>query len=180
MTRGASLAVVVGGALAGLIVAAGSMAAPRTTVTVGASAFPSLGATVLVDGSGRPLYHFLSEKGKTIRCTGSCLKAWPPVILAKGTKATAGAGVSKTKLGSIKRPDGRSQATYAGLPLYRYASDKKGTANGQGLGKAWYVISAAGRIITKAPATPPPTDDGGDMGGSTPDPGTDTGSPPYY
>jgi predicted lipoprotein with Yx(FWY)xxD motif len=166
--------------LAGLSVAVVSVAAPKATVTVGVSAFPSLRATILVDGNGRPLYHFVSEKGKTIRCTGSCVKAWPPVILAKGTKATAGAGVSKAKLGLIKRPDGRSQATYAGLPLYRYASDKKGTANGQGLGKAWYVISASGRVISKAPAAPPPTDDGGDAGVGTPDPGTDTGSPPYY
>ena len=165
------------GAIAFLVVAAASVAAPRSVVLRSAN-YPALGSTILVDGSGRPLYHFVSEKGKTIRCIGSCTKTWPPLIVANGATATAAPGLNRAKLGTIKRPDGRRQATYGGLALYRYASDSKGTAGGQGLGKAWYVIGApAGRIITKAVVAPPAADNGtsgGNTGGGTTG-GGDTG-----
>ena len=54
------------------------------------ASYPSLGSTILVEGSGRPLYHLISEKGKSIRCSGTYAKIWPPVILVKGTTAVAG------------------------------------------------------------------------------------------
>ena len=38
----------------------------------------------------------------------------------RGTKPKAGAGISAAKLSTVKRPDGSTQVTYAGFPLYRY------------------------------------------------------------
>lgn len=147
-----------------LIGTAVAVSAPGRVI-VGAASYTPLSGTILVDPGGRPLYHLISEKGKSIRCTGGCAKTWPPVLLPKGSTAGAGPGVTRTKLGTIKRPDGRLQATYAGFPLYRYASDRRGTAGGQGLGKVWYVVNSAGRIITRAVVDTPM--EGGTSGGDT-------------
>ncbi len=163
-----------------VLVAAASSPASSGGVNLGAANYPSLGSTILVDGSGRPLYHLVSEKGKAIRCSGSCAKAWPPVIVAKGTTAAAGPGLIRAKLGTIRRPDGRSQATYGGLALYRYAADRKGTAGGQGFGQVWYLIGATGRIITKKAAAPGADTGtgGGSTGGATTGGGDTGGSDP--
>ena len=153
-------------AVASILIGTAVAVSAPARVIVGAANYTSLSSTILVDAGGRPLYHLTSEKGKAIRCSGGCARTWPPVILAKGTTAGAGPGVTRGKLGTVKRPDGRLQATYAGFPLYRYAADRKGTAGGQGLGKVWYVVSSAGRIVTRAVAEIP-ADGGGDTGGGT-------------
>ena len=136
-----------------LLVGAGLVEA-AVGVKLGTAKYDSLSSTILVDGSGRPLYHLTSEKGTSIRCSGGCAKVWPPVIIPKGSSATAGQGVIRAKLGTTKRPDGRTQLTYAGLALYRYASDIRGAAAGQGVGNVWYVVNSAGRIVTRAVADP--------------------------
>jgi len=80
------------------------------------------------------LYYLKTETGGTIKCTGSCASAWPPVLLPSGTSAaTAGSGVTAGKLGTIQRPDGTTQVTYNGMPLYTFASDSPGQATGQGV-----------------------------------------------
>jgi hypothetical protein len=65
----------------------------------------------------------------------------------------SGAGVKVSLLGTTKRKDGKLQVTYAGHPLYRFLEDKRaGQMNGQGLnasGGLWWVVSPAGRSITR-------------------------------
>ncbi|HVW18538.1 MAG TPA: hypothetical protein VHB30_09845 [Solirubrobacteraceae bacterium] len=103
----------------------------------------------LVDSKGRTLYLFEKDtKGKSA-CSGSCAKAWPPVLVAKGkSKPTAGTGVKASLLGTVKRSDGTRQVTYKGHPLYLYAGDTKaGQTTGEGLNDAWYVVSASGAKI---------------------------------
>jgi predicted lipoprotein with Yx(FWY)xxD motif len=63
-----------------------------------------------------------------------------------GTRA-AGPGVPG-KLGTIKRSDGTTQATYNGQPLYTYVGDSgPGQANGNNLnlnGGLWHEITVSG------------------------------------
>jgi predicted lipoprotein with Yx(FWY)xxD motif len=88
--------------------------------------------TVLVDGQGRTLYLFEKDKGVASSCSGACASIWPPLTTA--AKSVAGRGLSVVKLGSVKRPDGKTEVTYAGHPLYTYAGDTKlGDTQGQGL-----------------------------------------------
>jgi predicted lipoprotein with Yx(FWY)xxD motif len=111
----------------------------------------TLGKTTLVTASGMTLYHLTGESAAKITCTGVCAKTWPPLVVAKGAKVRAGAGVSNASLAVVRRPDGKRQVTYAGLPLYRYAGDAKaGDANGEGVGNAWFAVTPAGA----APAPP--------------------------
>jgi predicted lipoprotein with Yx(FWY)xxD motif len=100
------------------------------------------GVTVLTSANGFTLYRFAPDSPTASRCTGSCAAYWPPVI---GTPA-AGPGVTTSKLGTIKRPGGSTQATYAGHPLYTYiGDDAPGQAHGNKIdlnGGYWYVVRA--------------------------------------
>ena len=76
--------------------------------------------------------------GKFI-CTGSCLKVWLPLLVTAGTKPTG-----PVKLSTIKRPEGKTQVTYKGMPVYTFSGDsKKGEANGEGIKDVgvWHAVT---------------------------------------
>jgi predicted lipoprotein with Yx(FWY)xxD motif len=113
----------------------------------------ALDAAILISPRGMTLYHFTPEKGKKIVCTGKCSVFWPPLLIKRGAKPTAARGLDARKLGTIKRPNGRYQVTYAGFALYTFVADKKpGDVNGQGVEKTWYVIGKNGRLVKRVPA----------------------------
>lgn len=144
------------------------------TVATGAVALPALAAsppaqtsatkarlqvrsgpigTYVVDASGRSLYLFTKDSARKSACTGSCAKTWPPYLTSG--KPSAGPGISRSKLGTIKRGNGSTQVTYNGHPLYRYAADRaKGQTRGHGVASTWYLVTPAGKRLVK---TAPPT-----------------------
>jgi predicted lipoprotein with Yx(FWY)xxD motif len=135
-------------AAAGLAVAglASSMAlaghAGSATVTVKTAFNKTLHKTVLVTASGLTLYRNTSETGRRVNCGAGCTAAWPPLLVPKGRRPTAGAGVTPAKLGTLGRPDGSIQVTYAGMRLYRFAGDRTpGAAKGQGVGGVWFAVA---------------------------------------
>jgi predicted lipoprotein with Yx(FWY)xxD motif len=80
--------------------------------------------------SGKTLYTLVKPSGTA--CTAQCLIIWPALVLPKGqTKATAGSGVSASKLGSVSRAGGVHQVTYSGKALYLFSGDSgPGQVNG--------------------------------------------------
>jgi predicted lipoprotein with Yx(FWY)xxD motif len=89
----------------------------------------TLGKTVLTNTAGRTLYSLSVEKNGKFICTGSCLSVWHPLIVPAGVKP-----MGPVKLGTVVRPEGGTQVTYKGRPLYRFGSDTKtGEANGEGI-----------------------------------------------
>ncbi len=124
------------------------------SVQIGTSSVSGVG-TVLVDDKGFTLYYLKTETSGKIMCTGSCAGAWPPLLLPAGTtSATAGSGVSG-KLGTINRPEGGTQVTYNGSPLYTFTSDQSpGQTTGQGV-NGFYAMTPSG----------PSTGAGGGTGG---------------
>ena len=101
------------------------------------------GASVLANAKGFTLYWFAPDSATKSVCNGSCAVYWPPV---KGP-VTAGAGIPG-KLGTIKRADGSTQATYDGHPLYTYVGDSApGQARGNNLnlnGGLWHEVITSG------------------------------------
>jgi predicted lipoprotein with Yx(FWY)xxD motif len=90
------------------------------TVVISIASNASLGKYLV---SGRTLYVIV--KASKSACTTKCLKIWPAFALPKGvTKATAGIGVSASKLGTVTRAGGIRQVTYSGKPLYLFSGDK--------------------------------------------------------
>jgi predicted lipoprotein with Yx(FWY)xxD motif len=98
--------------------------------------------------SGKTLYTLKASKTP---CSTSCLKIWPELVLPKGvTKAAAGTGVSASKLGTISRPGGVLQVTYAGKPLYFFVGDKSSEAVNGNLSDTWGSWSD---VVTVKPTT---------------------------
>ena len=122
---------------------------PSGTSTVSLAGISGIPAKALVGANGRTLYLFQGDKNGTSACTGACAAAWPPYTVT-GTPQ-AGSGVNQALLGTIARPDGTTQLTYNGHPLYYFAADTaSGSAHGQGLtafGAEWYAVSASGSKI---------------------------------
>jgi predicted lipoprotein with Yx(FWY)xxD motif len=94
--------------------------------------------------SGKTVY---TLKASGTACAAACLKVWPELVLPMGvTKATAGSGVSASKLGTITRSGGVLQVTYGGKPLYTFVGD---TGAGQAKGNVtdtwgkWSVVVTA-------------------------------------
>jgi len=106
---------------------------------------------ILVNGSGRTLYHYSSEAKNAVKCTAACAATWPPLYVAAGVTPVAAPGVTASLLSTVKRPDGKLQVTYKGLALYLFSGDKKaGDVKGQGLSGSWHAITPAGAIVTKS------------------------------
>jgi predicted lipoprotein with Yx(FWY)xxD motif len=158
---GRRLAWVVAAAAAVLALGAAQAIAARSAVVVLSATNASLGK-ILVSADGRTLYHTSGEPKNVVRCTGACASDWSPLVVSAGAKPVAGAGVRASLLGTVKRPDGKIQITYAGMPLYLYAGDKKaGSIEGQGiggvhwLGGSWNAVTPAGTVVKAvAPASP--------------------------
>ncbi len=102
----------------------------------------SLGS-FLTDGNGMTLYIFTKDQPGMSNCTGGCTTLWPP-LLTNGTPV-AGSGVNSSMIGTITRPDGTTQVTYNGWPLYYSSKDEtSGDTNGEGYATFWFVITPAG------------------------------------
>ncbi len=147
-----------------LVALAGVGAAMAATMSGSATVQTTLNAKfgrLLATASGRTLYHYSLDKHGSVSCTGTCAKAWPPLLVKAGAKPTAGPGVDPAKLGTVKRPDGTMQVRYAGFPLYRFSGDTKaGSATGQGAGGKWFAVTPAGRLAkgpTQTSPVPPTT-----------------------
>jgi predicted lipoprotein with Yx(FWY)xxD motif len=68
--------------------------------------------TYLTAQNGHAVYLWVADAGGKSNCSGTCAKAWPPVI-TKG-KPVASSGVKAADLGTTMRSDGTEQVTYNG------------------------------------------------------------------
>ena len=81
---------------------------------------------VLTTSEKQAIYIWKSEPKGTIRCTGTCAKAWPPVLVRKGVVVSMHYAGVKGDFGTIRRPDGSRQLTLDRRALYTYANEKPG------------------------------------------------------
>jgi predicted lipoprotein with Yx(FWY)xxD motif len=81
---------------------------------------------VLTTSKKQAIYIWRSEPKGRIRCTGSCAKAWPPVLVKKGVVVPMHYPGIKGDFGTIRRPDGSRQLTFDRRALYTYAHEKPG------------------------------------------------------
>ena len=106
-------------ALASVVVVSSGAATNHSSRAVQVSVKTSSTLGTYLVSNGRTLYTL----DKT-SCPSTCLKFWPPLLLAKGqSKALAGAGVTASKLSKVRDSAGAWQVTYAGKALYWFAKD---------------------------------------------------------
>ena len=116
--------------VAAAAIAGSALAAPSASASSGAVKKPpvvviktsNLGK-VLATTKKLGLYTWNVEKkaGGKVRCVGACAKAWPPVLV-NGPVQRRVKGITAT-FGTIKRPNGKTQLTVNGLPVYIYEHD---------------------------------------------------------
>jgi predicted lipoprotein with Yx(FWY)xxD motif len=135
--------VLLGTALAGAGTSPASSGPASTASGATLKATQIKGVTVVTNAKGFTLYWFAPDTPAKSVCNGACAAYWPPVLGAP----KAGPGVTG-QLGTIKRADGSTQATYDGHPLYTYIADSApGQANGNNInlnGGFWYEVKASG------------------------------------
>jgi predicted lipoprotein with Yx(FWY)xxD motif len=153
---------------------------PATSTAPAAAASVTISADgpTLIGPNGHTLYANTADSTSKIVCTATCAVDWPPLI---GTPK-AGSGVDAGKLNTTTRPDGKTQATFDGHPLYEFAKDSvPGDMTGDGfadLGGTWHVVKVSG---AQEGGSSSPDDSGGasspvDSGNaSSPE---DSGAPP--
>jgi predicted lipoprotein with Yx(FWY)xxD motif len=89
---------------------------PDGETALGAQEFPTLVPHAIT------VYSFSRDHVGASTCTGTCAVTWIPV-LTTGKPRVSGAIAAKY-VGAIRRPDGTSQVTYNGNPLYLYSGEK--------------------------------------------------------
>ena len=136
MTRTASIAklmvpaILAAAALVAVFAAhSGTASSTSKQLVVRTADNPTLHKKVLVNRRGLTLYSLSVERRGRFICTDdSCLSLWTPLVVAKGTTPTGSA-----HLGTVRRPDGRTQVSYRGRPVYTFTQDRKpGDVKGNG------------------------------------------------
>ena len=115
---------------------------------------PTLHEKVLVNRRGLTLYSLSVEQRGRFICTEFCLSLWIPLVIPKGTTPTGA-----LHLGTVRRPDGRTQVSYRGRPVYTFTQDRKpGDVKGNGFKDVgvWRPASPAPSGSAASPAPSPP------------------------
>ena len=125
-------------------------APPTTDPSLTLSLIHSPYGPVLATGTGHALYDFLPDTPTRSACTNDgCVFQWPPLLETGPVRV--GPGVKRSLVGTLRRPDGTTQLSYGGHPLYTYNLDvKPGEITGQAIdqdGGPWFVLNPSGHQI---------------------------------
>ncbi len=121
-----------------------ALATPTSTPVVKTATATVTGTseTILTNAAGMTLYYYTPDQGGQVTCTAACAAAWPPLKLAAGVTAPTGDKGVTGKLATVANPEGGTQVTYNGWPLYLWVKDKApGDTTGEGVGGKWHVVT---------------------------------------
>lgn len=129
-----------------------SAATGALTIATGTTASAGM---VLTGKDGLTLYTWKNDTTPNASaCADACAAKWPAVTVDAGQVPTAGPGVTGTLATFTRTDDGKTQVSYDGAALYYYSGDSAtGDANGQGIGKVWYVATPSSASASPAPST---------------------------
>ncbi len=126
--------------------------ASTKSVELASATLPRIGP-VLTGPNGRTLYYFTSDSSGSSTCTGQCAVVWPPLVVPAGSKPVLSSGIAGA-VATLVRPDGTTQVTYDGHPLYYFQGDTApGQDKGQGVDGTWFVLSTPGTSLVVSPTT---------------------------
>jgi predicted lipoprotein with Yx(FWY)xxD motif len=127
-------------ALAGLVLVPGAMARDSGGAPVIKYRDDRFGP-ILATQKKQALYYWNVEKraGGKVRCTGSCARAWPPLIVRSRNAVSRRIAGIPGRFGVVKRPNGRLQVTHRGLPVYTYAHERPEQVLCNNVG-GWFVV----------------------------------------
>ncbi|MEW2426181.1 hypothetical protein AB0911_37455 [Streptomyces nigra] len=100
----------------------------------------------LRDGAGRTLYYTTQDvvSAGSSTCVDVCARRWPPVVIDPQGRVFAD-GVATDTIGAFRRPDGLTQLTVSGRPVYRFAGDSApGQTRGHAVDSVWFAATPSG------------------------------------
>ena len=119
-----------------IVPAAAAMDAMPVTVVKA----PKVGA-IAATSAKLPLYTWSKEKSGMVDCTGSCTMTWRPLTVAAHTMVAKHVMGLMGTLGTTHRPDGKTQVTLNGHPLYTHHGDTPTKFLTAGM-DGWHVVRA--------------------------------------
>jgi predicted lipoprotein with Yx(FWY)xxD motif len=157
--------------LAALALTACANGGSVTTLSAPPTTNPSLTLTlqkspvgpILATGSGNTLYDFVPDTPTHSACINDgCVFQWPPLVVHGPVRVQQ--GLHQSLVGTLERPDGSTQLSYGGHPLYTYNLDvTPGMVTGQAIdqdGGLWYVLGPRGNQITTSFSVQSPNQNG--------------------
>ena len=112
------------------------------SITTGPSQF----GEILVDGEGRTLYFLVSDRQDVPTCVEACTGTWSPY--PADPEGALGVSIDASMVGQVEHPDGITQVTYNGWPLYRFRDDAvPGDMNGHAAFNAFFAIGPNGGSV---------------------------------
>jgi predicted lipoprotein with Yx(FWY)xxD motif len=145
--------------------AAGSPGSSGTTVTIGTASGQN---GLLATADGRTLYSSDQESGTVLCKSGACTAIWVPLTVSDGQTPVGPSQLAGT-LGTMMRPDGRTQVTLDGKPLYTFSIDRTaGEVKGDGqkdsfngVDFTWHAARATGAASAPSATGVTPSSGGG-------------------
>jgi len=122
------------------VLGAQALAAPADASPVVKVNAPKFGAILATQGH-LALYTWNQEKDKKVHCTGACATTWPPLVVPAHTMVAKHVSGVMGTFGTIVRPDGKTQVTWDGRPLYTFHGDTRTKILCNGV-DGWYVVKA--------------------------------------
>ncbi len=120
----------------------------NTSYTIAVSSKDGVGS-FLVDANGMTLYWTTRDTVGQSNISGATLANWPAFY---ASNVVVPSTLNRSDFGTITRPEGGSQTTYKGYPLYYFIKDKNPMDTfGQGVAGVWSVVDPA----ASAPALVP-------------------------
>ena len=104
--------------------------------------------TVVTDGVGRLLYGSAGDANDppASRCADACAQRWHPLVVPPGQEPVL-LGVDADKVGRVVRPDGASQVTLSGWPLYVNDDDQGSKRAAPDARGAWFLMTPQGEKV---------------------------------
>jgi predicted lipoprotein with Yx(FWY)xxD motif len=138
-------------------------APPTTDPSLTLTLQKSPAGSILATGNGNTLYDFVPDTPTHSACVNDgCVFQWPPLVVNGPVRVEK--GLYPSLVGMLKRPDGSTQLSYDGHPLYTYNLDvTPGMVTGQAIdqnGGLWYVLGARGKQITTSFSVQSPNQNG--------------------
>lgn len=109
-------------ALLGTLASASAAAAPAPPVLK--QRHSQFGAILATRGHKALYYWNVEKRDFRVHCTGSCARAWPPLVVRRRADVPRRIRGIRGVFGVIRRPDGRLQVTHNRLPIYTYAHER--------------------------------------------------------
>lgn len=104
---------------------------------------------LITDHRGFVVYANRGETPELLICVSTCIDVWVPLEPRDGNVPGAVSDrLDRNRYDEFRRPEGITQVTYDGFPLYTWTGDSEiGITAGAGVAGIWFALSTEGPLV---------------------------------